>query len=69
MCIIHKGFRGFRALSPASILVCNLIGLKSAIPYEIIHLPLPTRPRKDSDNDYDRQNGLRMKKQNENERK
>ncbi len=40
MCIIHKGFRGFRALSPASILLCNLIGLKPAIPYEIIHLTL-----------------------------
>lgn len=37
MCIIHKGFRGFRALSHASILGGNLIGLKSAIPYEIIH--------------------------------
>ena len=40
MCIIHKGFRGFRALSPASILVGNLIALKPAIPYEIIHLTL-----------------------------
>ncbi len=37
MCIIHKGFRGFRAVSPASILGGNLIGLKPAIPYEIIH--------------------------------
>jgi hypothetical protein len=37
MCIIHKGFRGFGAVSPASILCCNLIGLKHAIPYEIIH--------------------------------
>ena len=40
MCIIHKGFRGFRAFSPASILGGNLIGLKSTIPYEIIHLTL-----------------------------
>ncbi len=40
MCIIHKGFRGFRALSPASILGGNLIGLKHAIPYEIIHSTL-----------------------------
>jgi len=39
MCIIHKGFRGFRAFSPALILGGNLIGLKHAIPYEIIHLP------------------------------
>ena len=37
MCIIHKGFRGFRALSPSSILGGNLIGLKPTIPYEIIH--------------------------------
>ena len=37
ICIIHKGFRGFRAASPASNLGGNLIGLKSAIPYEIIH--------------------------------
>jgi hypothetical protein len=37
MCIIHKGFRGFRAFSPASILGGKLIGLKPAIPYEIIH--------------------------------
>ncbi len=41
MCIIHKGFRGFRAVSPASILGGNLIGLKPAIPYEIIHSTLP----------------------------
>jgi len=40
MCIIHKGFRGFRAVSPASTLGGNLIGLKPAIPYEIIHSPL-----------------------------
>ena len=37
MCIIHKGFRGKRALSPASILGGKLTGLKPAIPYEIIH--------------------------------
>ncbi len=40
MCIIHKGFRGFRALSPTSNLGGNLIGLKPAIPYEIIHSTL-----------------------------
>ena len=40
MCIVHKGFRGFRAVSPALILGANLIGLKPAIPYEIIHQPL-----------------------------
>jgi hypothetical protein len=40
MCIIHKGFRGFRALSPASILGGKLIGLNPAIPYEIIHSTL-----------------------------
>lgn len=40
MCIVHKGFRGFRALSPASILDGNLIGLKPAIPYDTIHKPL-----------------------------
>ena len=37
MCIIPKGFRGFRAFSPATNLGGNLIGLKPAIPYEIIH--------------------------------
>lgn len=40
MCIIHKGYRGKRALSPASNLVGNLISLNPAIPYEIIHSPL-----------------------------
>jgi len=40
MCIIHKGFRGFRAVSPASILGGNFIGLKLEIPNEIIQLPL-----------------------------
>lgn len=39
MCIVHKGFRGFRAVSPASNLGGNLIGLKPAIPYDTIHLP------------------------------
>ena len=42
MCIVHKGFRGFRAVSPASILDSNLIGLNSAIPYDTIHSPLGT---------------------------
>ena len=40
MCIVHKGFRGFRAVSPASILGGNLISLKPAIPYVNIHSPL-----------------------------
>jgi len=40
MCIIHKGFRGFLSLSHASILGGILIGLKPAVPYEIIHLTL-----------------------------
>jgi len=40
MCIVHKGFRGFRAVSPASILGGNLTGLKSAIPYDTIHSTL-----------------------------
>jgi hypothetical protein len=42
MCIIHKGFRGFQAFLPASILGGNLIGLDPAIPYEIIHSTLAT---------------------------
>ncbi len=46
MCIIHKGFRGFRAVSPASILGGNLIGLKPAIPYDTIHSTLPFIRRK-----------------------
>ncbi len=37
MCIIHKGFRGFRTVLPALIFSCKLISLKPAIPYEIIH--------------------------------
>jgi hypothetical protein len=41
MCIVHKGFRGFRAVSLASILGGNLIGLKPVIPYDTIHLTLP----------------------------
>ena len=40
MCILHKGYRGFRALSPASILGGYLIGLKSAIPFDTIHSTL-----------------------------
>ncbi len=40
MCIIHKGFSGFRAVSPASILGGKLISLNPAIPYEIIHSTL-----------------------------
>ncbi len=40
MCIVHKGFRGFRAASPASILGCNLISLKPAVPYDTIHSTL-----------------------------
>jgi len=36
-CIVHKGFRGFRAVSLALISGGNLTGLKPAIPYEIIH--------------------------------
>ena len=43
MCIVHKGFRGFRAVSPASILGGNLIGLKPAIPYDTIHSTLAAR--------------------------
>jgi len=50
MCIIHKGFRGFRALSPASNFGGNLIGLKPAIPYEIIHQPLYAKLKNDSTN-------------------
>ena len=40
MCIVHKGFIGFRAASPASILGGNLIGLKPAIPYDTIYSTL-----------------------------
>jgi hypothetical protein len=40
MCMVHKGFRGFRAVSPASILGGNLIGLKAAIPYDTIRSTL-----------------------------
>jgi len=40
MCIVHKGFRGFRTASPASTLGSNLIGLKPEIPYDTIHRTL-----------------------------
>ncbi len=46
MCIVHKGFRGLRAVSPASTFGSNLTVLKPAIPYEIIHSPLPARLKK-----------------------
>ena len=46
MCMIHKGLRGFRALSPASIFGGNLISLNPAIPYEIIHSTLCLMLRK-----------------------
>ena len=46
MCIILKGFRGFRAVLLASKLGGNLIGLKPAIPYEIIHSPLGARRKR-----------------------
>ena len=48
MCIVHKGFRGFRAVSPASILGGNLIGMKPAIPYDTIHLTLAIIDKNDS---------------------
>lgn len=48
MCIVHKGFRGFRALSPASNLGGNWIGLKSAIPYGTIHSTLAATLKRDS---------------------
>ncbi len=40
MCIVHKGFRGFRSISPAFIWRGNLKGLKPAIPYDTIHSTL-----------------------------
>ncbi len=40
MCIIHKGFRSFIAVSPASIFGGKLIGLKPEIPYDTIHSTL-----------------------------
>lgn len=33
MCIVQKGIKAFRALSPASILVGNLMSFKPTIPY------------------------------------
>lgn len=40
MCIVHKDFRGFLSVSPASFFGGKLTGLKSALPYDAIHLPL-----------------------------
>jgi len=36
MCIVHKGFRGFRAVSPASVLGGNWTGMYPAIPNDFI---------------------------------
>ncbi len=44
MCIVHKGFGGFQAVSPASILGANLIGFNPAIPYDTIHRTLAVIP-------------------------
>lgn len=48
MCIVHKGFKGIRAVSPASILGSKLIGLKPEIPYDTIHLTLPASVKDDT---------------------
>ena len=40
MCILYKGFRGFRAVLPASILSGNLTGLKHAISNDTIQSAL-----------------------------
>ena len=45
MCIVHKGFRGYRAASHALILGGKLNGLKTAIPYDTIHSPLMSRKK------------------------
>jgi hypothetical protein len=50
MCIVHKGFRGFRAVSHASIFGCNLISLKPAIPYDTIHSTLAGSLKPDKTN-------------------
>ncbi len=54
MCIVHKGFRGFRAASPASILGGNLIGLKPEIPYDTRHSTLATTIKTTVRNDFDK---------------
>lgn len=41
MCIVHKGFTGFRAVSPALILGGNLTGFKPETPYDTIHATCP----------------------------
>lgn len=40
MCMVHKSFRGLRAVSPVSVLGGNLIGTKLKIPYAPYHLPV-----------------------------
>jgi hypothetical protein len=45
MCIVHKGFRGFRAVPPALFSGGKLIDLKPAIPYDTIHSTLWATPR------------------------
>lgn len=54
MCIVHKGFSGFRAASPASILGGNLIGLKSAIPYDTIPSSVSGHCKTTQLNEYDK---------------
>jgi len=50
MCIVHKGFRGIRAVSPSLNLGGNLIGLKPAPPYDTIHQPFSTSKKQPYDN-------------------
>jgi len=49
MCIVHKGFRGFRAVSHASILGGILIGLAPAIPYDTIPQSVGGHYKRDTD--------------------
>lgn len=46
MCIIHKGFRGKRAVSPALIVGGNLIVLSFEIPHYSYNSPLQYKPTK-----------------------
>lgn len=37
MCIVHAGFRGFRAFEARKISRCNLTGIRFEIPHDTIH--------------------------------
>lgn len=46
MCIVHKGFRGFRVVSPASISGGNLISFPQSLRHHTLNVSVPRRDDK-----------------------